>query len=103
MVTRLFDKKTINNPLGNNDAIVDDFIYRSDMKMSEPSAIEMRETFKNRKTGKRRQNVQMFNSPDQSIILSEAKDCGFNMLAQNDLLPYKKPFQYIYILYKPAN
>jgi hypothetical protein len=45
----------------------------------------------------------MFNAPDQSIILSEAKDCGFNMLAQNDLLPYKKPFQYIYILYKPAN
>jgi SAM-dependent methyltransferase len=102
-ISRLFDKKPVNNPLGNNDAIVDDIIYRSDMKMSDPSAIEMRETFKNRKNGKRRQNVQMFNAPDQSIILSEAKDCGFNMLAQNDLLPYKKPFQYIYILYKPAN
>ena len=103
MISRLLDKKTVNNPLGNNDAIVDDIIYRSDMKMSDPSAIEMRETFKNRKNGKRRQNVQMFNAPDQSIILSEVKDCGFNMLAQNDLLPYKKPFQYIYILYKPAN
>jgi SAM-dependent methyltransferase len=103
MISRLFDKKPVNNPLGNNDAIVDDIIYRSDMKMSDPSAIEMRETFKNRKNGKRRQNVQVFNAPDQSIILSEAKDCGFNMLAQNDLLPYKKPFQYIYILYKPAN
>jgi len=103
IVTRLFDKKPIINPLGNNDAIVGDIIYKSDMSMSDPNVIKLKETFKNRKTGKRRQNLQNFYTPDQSIILSEAKDCGFNMLAQYDLMPYNRPFQYVYILYKPAN
>ena len=103
IVTRLFDKKPILNPLGNNDAIVGDIIYKSDMSMSDPNVIKLKETFKNRKTGKRRQNLQNFYTPDQSIILSEAKDCGFNMLAQYDLMPYNRPFQYVYILYKPAN
>jgi SAM-dependent methyltransferase len=103
IVTRLFDKKPITNPLGNNDAIVGDIIYKSDMSMSDPNVIKLKETFKNRKTGKRRQNLQNFYTPDQSIILSEAKDCGFNMLAQYDLMPYNRPFQYVYILYKPAN
>ena len=102
-ITRLFDKKPVVNPLGNNDVIVNDIIYKSDMSMSDPNIIRLKETFKNRKNGKRRQNLQNFYSPDQSIILSEAKDCGFNMLAQYDLAPYSRPFQYVYILYKPAN
>ena len=103
IVSRLFDKKPMLNPLGNNDAVVGDIIYKSDMSMSDPNVIELKETFKNRKNGKRRQNLQSFYTPDQSIILSEAKDCGFNMLAQYDLLPYNRPFQYVYLLYKPAN
>jgi len=103
LVTRLFDKKPLLNPLGNNDAVVGDIIYKSDMSMTDPNIIELKETFKNKKNGKRRQNLQNFYTPDQSIILSEAKDCGFNMLAQYDLLPYSRPFQYVYLLYKPAN
>ena len=103
IVTRLFNDKHVKNPLGNNDAMVDDIIYKSDMVMNDPEVIELRETFKNRKNGKKRQNIQKFITPDQSLILSEAKDCGFNMLSQFDLLPYDKPFQYIYVLYKPAN
>jgi hypothetical protein len=71
--------------------------------MHDPDNIELRETFKNRKNGKKRQNIQKFITPDQTVILSEAKDSGFNMLSQFDLLPYDRPFQYIYILYKPAN
>ena len=102
-VSRLFDNKPLLNPLGNNDAVVGDIIYKSDMTMNDPNVIELKETFKNRKNGKRRQNLQSFYTPDQSIILSEAKDCGFNMLAQYDSLPYNRPFQYVYILYKPAN
>jgi SAM-dependent methyltransferase len=104
-VMRLFNKQNIPNYLGNNDAVIDDIIYRSDMKMSvnDPEKIELREIFKNRKNGNKRQNVQNFYTPDQTIILSEIKDSGFNMLAQYDLIPYNKPFQYIYILYKPAN
>ena len=103
LVTRLFDKKPLLNPLGNNDAVVGDIIYKSNMSMTDPNVIELKETFKNKKNGKRRQNLQNFYTPDQSIILSEAKDCGFNMLAQYDLLPYNRPFQYVYLLYKPAN
>ena len=102
-VMRLFNNNHVKNPLGNNDAVVDDIIYKSDMFMNDPDSIELRETFKNRKNGKKRQNVQKFITPDQTVILSEAKDSGFNMLSQFDLLPYDKPFQYIYILYKPAN
>lgn len=102
-LTRLFNKNEVKNPLGNNDGIVDDIIYRSDMLMDDPEIITLRETFKNRKDGMKRQNIQKFNTPDQTIILSEAKDAGFNMLSQFDLLPYNRPFQYIYILYKPAN
>jgi SAM-dependent methyltransferase len=102
-VTRLFSSKHVNNPLGNNDAIIDDIIYKSDMIMNDPEVIELRETFKNRKNGKKRQNVRKFITPDQTVILSEAKDCGFNMLSQIDLLPFDRPFQYIYVLYKPAN
>ena len=98
-------KKQVKNYLGNNDAIVGDVIYKSDMVMNvyDPEVIELRETFKNRKNGKKRQNIQKFYTPDQSIILSEIKDCGFNMLSQFDLVSYDKPFQYIYVLYKPAN
>lgn len=103
MLSRLFNTNDINNPLGNNDSIVDDIIYRSDMSMNSPEQITLKEIFKNRKTGMKRQNVQIFNTPDQAIILSEAKDAGFNMLSQFDLIPYNRPFQYIYMLYKPAN
>jgi SAM-dependent methyltransferase len=102
-VTRLFNNKHVKNPLGNNDAVIDDIIYKSDMIMNDPEIIELRETFKNRKNGKKRQNVRKFMTPDQTVILSEAKDCGFNMLSQIDLLPFDRPFQYIYVLYKPAN
>lgn len=104
-VMRLIGKKPVKNHLGNNDAIVDDIIYKSNMIMNphDPEVIELRETFKNRRNGKKRQNVQKFYTSDQSIILSEAKDCGFNMLSQFDLVSHDKPFQYIYILYKPAN
>jgi len=102
-VTRLFNSSHVNNALGNNDAIIDDIIYKSDMVMNDPEVIEFREIFKNRKNGKKRQNVRKFTTPDQTVILSEAKDAGFNMLSQVDLLPFDRPFQYIYILYKPAN
>ena len=102
-LTRIFGKKDENNALGNNDDIVDDMIYRSDMSMNDPEQITLKEIFKNRKTGMKRQNVQVFNTPDQTVILSEIKDAGFNMLSQFDLIPYNKSFQYIYMLYKPAN
>jgi SAM-dependent methyltransferase len=103
MLSRIFNNNDTNNALGNNDGIVDDIIYRSDMAMNSPEQITLKEIFKNRKTGMKRQNVQIFNTPDQAIILSEAKDAGFNMLSQFDLIPYNRPFQYIYMLYKPAN
>jgi SAM-dependent methyltransferase len=102
-VTRFFGGNHVKNPLGNNDAIIDDIIYKSDMTMNDPEVIEFRETFKNRKNGKKRQNVRLFTTPDQTVILGEAKDSGFNMLSQIDLLPFDRPFQYIYVLYKPAN
>ena len=68
-----------------------------------PDMIEMYEIFTNKKTGKKYNKTTNFYTPDQSVILSEAKDSGFNMLAQYNLMSNSKPYQFLYILYKPAN
>ena len=57
----------------------------------------------NKKSGKKYNKTTNFYTPDQSVILSEAKDTGFNMLAQYNLMANNKPYQFLYILYKPSN
>jgi SAM-dependent methyltransferase len=104
-ISKLFDRSPPVNPLGNNDSVVGNYIYKSNIRMNtyDPDMIEMYQTFTNKKTGKKYNRTTNFYTPDQSVILSEAKDCGFNMLSQYNLMSNNKPYQFIYILYKPAN
>ena len=60
------------------------------------------ETMKDRR-GKVRKNVRSLLMSGQKIIIGEAKDSGFTMLGQYDLVKSQREYQYIYILYKPSN
>jgi SAM-dependent methyltransferase len=60
------------------------------------------ETMKD-KRGKVRKNIRSMKMTGQKIIIGEAKDAGFMMLSQYDLLKNQREYQYIYILYKPSN
>lgn len=104
-ISKFLDRKPLVNIMGNNDMVVGNYIYKSNIRMNtyDPDMIEMYEVFTNKKTGKKYNKTTNFYTPDQSIILSEAKDCGFNMLSQYNLMSNNKPYQFLYILYKPAN
>jgi len=104
-ISKFFDRKPLANIMGVNDVSVGNYIYKSNIRMNtyDPDMIEMYEVFTHKKSGKKCNKTTNFYTPDQSIILSEAKDCGFNMLAQYNLMSNNKPYQFIYILYKPAN
>jgi SAM-dependent methyltransferase len=60
------------------------------------------ETMKDRR-GKVRKNIRSLRMSGQKIIIGEAKDSGFTMLGQYDLIKSQREYQYIYILYKPNN
>lgn len=60
------------------------------------------ETMKDRR-GNVRKNTRSFRMSGQKIIIGEAKDAGFTMLEQYDLVKSQREYQYIYILYKPSN
>jgi len=104
-ISKLFDKRPLVNVMGNNDAGVGSYVYKSNIRMNtyDPDMIEMYEVFTNKKSGKKYNKTTNFYTPDQSVILSEAKDTGFNMLAQYNLMANNKPYQFLYILYKPSN
>ena len=104
-ISKFFDRSPPVSPLGNNDSVVGNYIYKSNIRMNtyDPDMIEMYEVFTNKKTGKKYNKTTNFYTPDQSVILSEAKDCGFNMLSQYNLMSNNKSYQFLYILYKPAN
>jgi hypothetical protein len=60
------------------------------------------ETMKDRR-GKVRKNIRSLKMTGQNIIIGDAKDAGFSMLGQYDLVKSQREYQYIYILYKPGN
>jgi hypothetical protein len=64
--------------------------------------VTITETMKDRR-GKVRKNVRSLRMSGQKIIIGEAKDSGFTMLGQYDLVKSQREYQYIYILYKPSN
>ena len=60
-----------------------------------------KEIFTDKDTGKVRENHHTFYMPEQKDILNMAKDAGFIMISQIDLIKVGYDFQYIYILQKP--
>lgn len=60
-----------------------------------------KEIFTDKATGKVRENHHTFYMPEQKDILNMAKEAGFIMISQIDLIKIGYDFQYIYILQKP--
>tara|TARA_Y100000389_G_scaffold205118_1_gene263463 strand:+ start:2353 stop:3288 length:936 start_codon:yes stop_codon:yes gene_type:complete len=61
----------------------------------------MKEVFKNTKNGDVRQNNHELYMPSQATILGMAKDVGFIMVGQIDMIKCQYDSQYLYILQKP--
>lgn len=95
----------------NSDVVFNNFNYKSKFEiegnnengeMNTNDTAKIIETMKD-KQGKVRKNIRSMKMTGQKIIIGEAKDAGFMMLSQYDLLKNQREYQYIYILYKPSN
>jgi SAM-dependent methyltransferase len=88
-----------------SDVVFDKFDYKSKFEFDDGEkndGVTIIETMKDRR-GKVRKNVRSLRMSGQKIIIGEAKDAGFTMLGQYDLIKSQREYQYIYILYKPSN
>jgi SAM-dependent methyltransferase len=91
-----------------SEVVFDKFDYKSKFEFDEGEkgekndGVTIIETMKDRR-GKVRKNVRSLRMSGQKIIIGEAKDAGFTMLGQYDLIKSQREYQYIYILYKPSN
>ena len=88
-----------------SDVVFDKFDYKSKFEFDQGEkndGVTIIETMKDRR-GKVRKNVRSLRMSGQKIIIGEAKDAGFTMLGQYDLIKSQREYQYIYILYKPSN
>ena len=76
--------------------------YRSNFEY-EPKKDEasLNEQFKDMKTGDVRKNEHRLFMPTQKYVISIAKDIGFILHSQNDMMRCQYETQYIYILQKP--
>jgi len=79
-----------------------DFQYKADFKMySDKNMAMFSETMTDDATGNVRQNEHIFYMPPQKRILSLAKQVGFKVLGNIDMVSCQYEYQYIYILQKP--
>jgi SAM-dependent methyltransferase len=88
-----------------SDVVFKDFDYKSKYEFDQGEKtdhVTITETMKDRR-GKVRKNIRFLQMSGQKIIIGEAKDSGFTMLGQYDLIKSQREYQYIYILYKPSN
>lgn len=96
-----------------SDVVFENFDYKSKFEFDQEQGQEQDapkksdnvtiiETMKDRR-GKVRKNIRSLQMSGQKIIIGEAKDAGFTMLGQYDLIKSQREYQYIYILYKPGN
>lgn len=89
-----------NNNANNNNNNNDNNNNDNNNKMND--GVKIIETMKDRR-GKVRKNIRSLKMTGQKIIIGDAKDAGFSMLGQYDLVKSQREYQYIYILYKPSN
>jgi hypothetical protein len=90
--------------------VFDKFDYKSKFEFDQggegpakaKDGVTIIETMKDRR-GNVRKNIRSLRMSGQKIIIGEAKDAGFTMLGQYDLIKSQREYQYIYILYKPSN
>ena len=98
-----------------SDVVFEKFDYKSKVEFDQgddgdnggapakaKDGVTITETMKDRR-GNVRKNIRSLRMSGQKIIIGEAKDAGFTMLGQYDLIKSQREYQYIYILYKPSN
>ena len=78
-----------------------DFDYKSNFELRPDDIAIMNETFKYKNNGNVRKNEHKLYMPTQKKILSLAKETGFILLSQIDMLRCQYGSQYIYVLQKP--
>ena len=78
-----------------------DFDYKSNFELGPNDIAIMNETFKYKNNGNVRKNEHKLYMPTQTKILSLAKETGFILLSQIDMLRCQYGSQYIYVLQKP--
>ena len=78
-----------------------DFDYKSNFELRPDNIAIMNETFKYKNNGNVRKNEHKLYMPTQKKILSLAKETGFILLSQIDMLRCQYGSQYIYVLQKP--
>lgn len=102
-ITKLFfNASSSKNSIDITEISLKEYNYKSTVQILPDNRIVQRETFINKKNKKVRQNINNIKIDEPQVILSEAKDAGFNMLSQTELTYVSKSHQYIYILYKPS-
>jgi SAM-dependent methyltransferase len=77
------------------------FDYKSNFELRPDDIAIMNETFKYKNNGNVRKNEHKLYMPTQSSILSLAKETGFILLSQIDMLRCQYGSQYMYVLQKP--
>lgn len=80
----------------------DGFEYRGIFEQFPNDLARYKEIFTDDNTKKVRQNEHVLYMQTQKEILGEARDAGFLVLAQIDLLSVSYDYQYVYILQKPT-
>jgi len=95
-------QKYAQNRITNSLVKFKDFQYKADFKMySDKNMAMFSETMTDDATGHVRQNEHVFFMPTQKRILSLAKQIGFKVLGNIDMVSCQYEYQYIYILQKP--
>ena len=77
------------------------FSYTANFEIFPNDFAQFKEIFKDKNTGKVRQNMHEYYMPKQKTILGIAKDVGFVMLEKIDLIKVQSEYQYLYVLQKP--
>lgn len=78
-----------------------DFVYKGKFDINPNDLATYKEIFIDDKTKKVRQHNHVYYMETQKQILQMAKDAGFIMVAQVDLMNAGYDYQYVYILQKP--
>ena len=77
------------------------FQYKSDFNLKTDDDGVLVETFTDDSTGKIRQNIHNYDMPSHKKILKVAKETGFVVSGEVDLVKSMNEYQYLYILKKP--
>ena len=76
--------------------------YKSNFNLNGPNDATLKETFRNKQNGSIRKNEHHFYMEPQKTILAIAKNAGFILISQTEMIGCQHDDQYIYVLQKPT-